>query len=279
MKGCPMRCIWCHNPEGINPQFQIMWIENKCKTCGQCVENCPNEAITATDDGLITDPKKCRVCGQCIEACLYNAREISGRSITVEEAVNTVKRDMIFYKKSGGGITISGGEPCLQWEFTRDFLKCCKALEIHTALDTCGFIKTEILEKILDFTDLVLYDLKLADKSLHRKYTGVDFDLVVDNAERISRLQIPMWIRIPIIPGYTDTPENIRDLAAIINGLKSVERVALLPYHRLGETKYKGLGIRYPLEKGLQSPSKEKMEELLKILTDKINPSVTATCS
>lgn len=279
MKGCPMRCLWCHNPEGIHPHFQIMWIESKCKGCGECIENCPNEAIIATDIGLITDLKKCRVCGQCVEVCLWNAREISGRDITVKEAVNTVKRDKIFYNKSGGGVTVSGGEACLQWEFTRDFLKSCKDQGIHTAIDTCGFVKTEILEKVLDYTDLILYDLKLADEDLHRKYTGVDFDLVVNNAKHISRSNVPMWIRIPIIPGYTDFPENIRDLAAIIKELDNVRRIDLLPYHRLGEAKYKGLGMEYPLERGLAPPSKEKMKALLKIIVDRVSPSIIVTCN
>ena len=279
MKGCPMRCIWCHNPEGISPHFQIMWIESKCKGCGECVLNCPNQAIVATDKGLLTDAKKCKVCGQCVGVCLQNAREISGRDITVKEAIDIVKRDQIFYNKSGGGVTVSGGEACLQWEFTRDFFKSCTDLGIHTALDTCGFIRTENLERVLDFTALVLYDFKLADKDLHRKYTGVDLDVVMDNAKHISQLKVPMWLRIPIIPGYTDSPENIRGLAVIIKELDAVERIDLLPYHRLGESKYKGLGMKYPLEEGLSSPSKAKMEELLEIITDLVSPSITVTCN
>jgi pyruvate formate lyase activating enzyme len=255
-----------------------MWIESKCKGCGECVRNCPNQAITATDKGLKLDAKKCKVCGQCIEVCSHNAREISGRDITIEEAVNIAKRDQIFYKKSGGGVTVSGGEACLQWEFTRDFFKGSADLGIHTALDTCGFVRTDILEEVLKFTTLVLYDFKLADKDLHRKYTGADVGLVLENAKHISRLKVPMWLRIPIIPGYTDSLENIRSLADIVKDLDAVERIDLLPYHRLGESKYKGLGIEYPLKEGLSSPSREKMEELLGIITDAVNPCITVTC-
>lgn len=279
MKGCPLSCIWCHNPEGINLDIQMMWIKSKCRGCHQCIENCPEKAIMADSDKLITDPYKCKTCGLCAEICLNNAREISGRNITLEETVNIVKRDEIFYKKSGGGVTVSGGEASLQWEFVRDFLKCCRDLNIQTALDTCGFVKRQILDKILDFCDLVLYDLKLADSLLHKKYTGADLDLILENAHYISGRRIPMWIRIPVVPNYTDTPANIRDIARIIRSLDSVKRVDLLSYHRLGESKYIGLGMKYQMETELAAPSKEKMEELRDIVNKTIDPSIKVTCN
>ena len=279
LKGCPMRCAWCHNPEGLTPTFQVMWLESKCQGCGKCVEICPNAAIAAVESGLVTDPKKCRLCAACVDACLNNAREISGKDITVNEALETVKRDRIFYTKSGGGVTLSGGEACLQWEFARDFFKACKAANIHTALDTCGFVKPGNLNAVLDFSDMVLYDLKVSDPDHHKKYTGVDLELVLSNARCISDLSIPMWIRIPVIPGYTDSSENITGLGAIIRELLAVERVDLLPYHRLGEAKYKGLGLRYPLVEGLASPEKEKMESLSIILSKMLNNSIKITCS
>jgi pyruvate formate lyase activating enzyme len=279
MKGCPMRCAWCHNPEGLSPAFNIMWIESKCQGCRRCVETCPNEAITTNGAGLMTDPGRCRLCGSCVEACLNNSREISGRDISVTQAVDTVKRDKIFYSKSGGGVTISGGEACLQWEFAREFLKACKALDIHTATDTCGFVKRENLASVLEYSDMVLYDLKVADPALHKKYTGVDLALVLENAGYISDLGIPMWIRIPIVPGYTDTPENINGLGAIIKGLSAVVRVDLLSYHRLGEAKYKGLGMIYPMEEGLASPLKSQMEDFSGIIKKMLKTDVVVTCS
>jgi len=265
MKGCPLRCIWCHNPEGLNSYPEIMWYESKCIGCGECVRSCPNKAIIATSKGLITEREKCQSCGKCTEVCPSGAREMVGRFFTVEEVVRDVKKDKIFYDKSGGGVTISGGEPCLQWEFIRDLLRECKNIGIHTALDTSGYVKWEILSKILVFSDLVLYDLKLVDEVKHQEYTGVKSRLIWDNVKKISQLGLPIWIRIPIIPGYTDDVKNIRALAEIIKELENIERIDLLPYHRLGEAKYKRLGLKYPLE-GLEPPSEEEMEEFRKIM-------------
>ncbi|MFO7963790.1 MAG: glycyl-radical enzyme activating protein [Desulfobacterales bacterium] len=279
LKGCPMRCAWCHNPEGLRTTIQVMWIESRCCGCLHCVDACPTKAVSAADNGMLTDTTLCRSCGACVDACLENARQIIGEDITVEQAVNTAKRDAIFYTKSGGGVTLSGGEACLQWEFARDFFIACKRLDMHTALDTCGYIRREHLDAILPYTDLVLYDLKAADPERHKQYTGVDLATVLDNAGHIAGLGIPIWIRIPIIPGYTDNPENIEGLAAIIGALGTVERVDMLSYHRFGEAKYKGLGMNYPLVEGLQPPEKEKMEALCTIITKMLGNGMVVTSS
>jgi pyruvate formate lyase activating enzyme len=276
-KGCSMRCIWCHNPEGIDPGFQVMWVESRCRRCGACIDVCPNGAISVTASGMLTDVGKCTVCGKCMAACLNNAREISGEEITVEEAVEVAGRDRVFYRKSEGGVTASGGEAGLQWEFVRDFFQCCREKEIHTALDTCGFVKPENLKQLLAYTDLVLYDLKHADRQRHRVYTGVDSDLVLKNARVISESAIPMWIRIPVVPGYTDSPDNIRKLSDIIRKLEAVERVDLLPYHRLGEAKYRGLGMDYRMEQGLATPAKQHMARLAEIVVGTVRAGVTVT--
>jgi pyruvate formate lyase activating enzyme len=279
MKGCSMRCAWCHNPEGLNPSCRIMWIESRCQACRRCVVTCPNHAITEANGVLITDVQSCRVCGACVQTCLNNAREVSGRDITVAQALDTAKRDRIFYDKSGGGVTLSGGEASLQWEFAREFFKACKSLKIHTALDTCGSVKTGNLTAILEYTDLVLYDLKVADPGLHRKDTGAELEPVLENARYISGLLIPMWIRIPVIPGYTDSPENIAGLGTVIRELPAVRRVDLLPYHRLGEAKYKGLGMKYPLEEGMGSPEPGKMEALSEIISKMLDKDIMVVCN
>jgi len=265
MKGCPLRCIWCHNPEGLNSYPEIMWYKNKCIGCEECVRNCPNNAIIATSEGLITNRKKCQRCGRCAEVCPSGAREMIGRYFTIEEVMREVKKDKIFYSKSGGGVTVSGGEPCLQWESTKDLLRECKTIGIHTALDTSGYVEWKILYEILIFTDLVLYDLKLVDEVKHQKYTGKKPRLVLDNLKKISQLALPIWIRVPIIPGFTDDVENIRELAEVIKEVKNVERIDLLPYHRLGEAKYKSLGLEYLLD-SLGPISDDKMEKFHKIL-------------
>jgi pyruvate formate lyase activating enzyme len=279
MKGCSMRCAWCHNPEGLNFSCRVMWIESRCQACYRCIAACPNQAIAEADGVLFTDVQRCRVCGACVQTCLNNAREVSGRDITVAQCLDTVKRDRIFYDKSGGGATLSGGEATLQWEFAREFFKACKSLKIHTALDTCGWVKAENLTAILEFTDLVLYDLKVADPLLHRKYTGAGLEPVLENARLVSGLLIPMWIRIPVIPGYTDSTENIAGLGAVIRELPAVRRVDLLPYHRLGEAKYKGLGMKYPLEEGPGSPEPGKMEALSEIISKMLDNDIMVVCN
>ncbi len=274
-----MRCAWCHNPEGLNPRCRVMWIAGRCQACGRCVAACPNQAVFEQDGRLITDVQKCAVCALCVRTCLNNAREISGRDITVTQALDIVKRDRIFYEKSDGGVTLSGGEASLQWKFAREFFKACQSLKIHTALDTCGFVKIKNLMAVLEYTDLVLYDLKVADPVLHRKYTGAELDPVLENARFVSGLSIPMWIRIPVIPGYTDSPENIEGLCAVIRTLPAVRRVDLLPYHRMGEAKYKGLGMTYPLEEGLASPSPGKMLALSEIVSKVLGKDIMVVCT
>jgi len=264
-KGCPLKCIWCHNPEGIGFYPEIMWDEDKCIRCGECIKKCPNKAIKIINNYLITDKKMCSGCGRCVDVCPVGTRELVGKYITLREIVNEVKKDKIFYDKSGGGVTVSGGEPCLQWEFTRDLLRECKNLGIHTALDTSGYVEWSALEEILVFTDLVLYDLKLADEIEHKKYTGVKNQLILSNIKKVSKQGVPIWIRIPIIPRCTDSIENIMALKEIIKKLNNVEKIDLLVYHTLGVAKYKRLGLKYLLEESEQILDK-KMEEFRKIL-------------
>jgi pyruvate formate lyase activating enzyme len=261
MKGCPLHCLWCHNVEGISTSPEIVWHDTKCIGCLSCIEACPNHAITQTPQGLVTDRKKCRACGKCAEGCAARARELIGKRVTVEEVFNEVSKDRVFYETSGGGVTASGGEPTLQPDFVRELLAGCKSSGIQTALDTCGYVIWKTLKEILRYTDLVLYDLKLTNQEEHREYTGVRSELIWENARKIAESGKPMWVRTPVIPSYTDSVENIRAIADLCAKLGNVERLDLLPYHSLGEPKYKKLGLKYALQ-GLQPPEKNAMERL-----------------
>nr|MDO8100773.1 glycyl-radical enzyme activating protein [Candidatus Njordarchaeota archaeon] len=261
MKGCPLHCLWCHNVEGINPDPEVVWHDNKCIGCLSCVEACPKQAIIKTSERLVTDKDKCDACGKCAEVCTAKARELIGQRVTTDELFNEVLKDKVFYETSNGGVTASGGEPTMQADFVSELFSKCKSSEIHTALDTCGHAKWDTLERVLGYTDLVLYDLKEIDLQKHKKYTGVSPELIWENAKKIARIGKPMWIRTPIIPGYTDSTENVREIAELCMKLGNVERLDLLPYHRFGEPKYKKLDLKYALE-GLKPPSDEVMEKL-----------------
>jgi pyruvate formate lyase activating enzyme len=264
MKGCPLHCLWCHNVEGINTDPEIVWHDTKCIGCLSCLKTCPNHAIIKTPEGLVTDRKKCKACGKCAEACTSKARELIGKRVTVEEVFNEVLKDKVFYETSNGGVTASGGEPTMQPDFVRELFLKCKSSGMHTALDTCGYVSWKTLESILNCTDLVLYDLKLMNSERHHSCTGVVPELIWDNARRIAKLGKPVWVRTPIIPGYTDSLENIKGIAELCLKLGNVERLDLLPYHRFGEPKYKKLGLKYALE-GLQPPGKDEMERLKQV--------------
>jgi pyruvate formate lyase activating enzyme len=264
MKGCPLRCLWCHNVEGINPKPEIVWHEAKCIGCLSCIEACPTQAIVKTSEGLVTDRKKCTACGKCAEVCAAKSRELIGRTVTVEDVFNEVLKDNVFYETSGGGVTASGGEPTMQSDFVAELFSKCRTAGIPTALDTSGYVKWEALESILKFTDLVLYDLKELETESHQKHTGVNPVLIWENARKIAGLGKPMWVRTPIVPGYTDSEENIQKIAGLCVNLGNVARLDLLPYHRLGEPKYKTLSLDYKL-KGLQPPTREHMERLKEI--------------
>jgi pyruvate formate lyase activating enzyme len=247
LKGCPLRCLWCANPESISPVPQLFYLENLCTRCYRCVEACPNKATTKTPEGAIAINRSlCKACGKCVEVCPNKARQISGNLMTVDEVLEEVKKDALFYQNSGGGVTFSGGEPTQQPEFLWHLLKRSQESGIQTALDTSGFVKPEILKRVLEHTDLVLYDIKHMDPAKHKELTGVDNRLILENAKMIATMGKPMIIRVPLIPGHNDSKENSLALAEFMLSL-GLKRVDLLPYHSLGKIKYQRLGMEYKL--------------------------------
>ncbi|WP_287155444.1 glycyl-radical enzyme activating protein [Candidatus Solincola tengchongensis] len=248
LKGCPMRCPWCHNPEGLDRRPQLVWYDVRCIGARDCLRACPHGALTLTPEGMVIDRERCDACGLCEEACPAAALEVIGRVRTVEEVAAEALRDRVFYEKSGGGVTLSGGEPALQAEFSRGLMEALKEEGIHLALDTCGGVAWERLEPLVELADMVLYDLKIMDPEAHREYTGVPLELVLENARRVTKRGKTMWVRTPVIPGYTDDEENVRRIARFIcDELPTVERYDLLAFNNTCDAKYRRLDLIFSL--------------------------------
>lgn len=267
MKGCPLHCSWCHNPEGLRAGLEVIWYEERCIGCGDCIEGCASRAISRERGGLLPDVTRCRICGRCVEICPAGARELSGRVYRVGEVMSEVERDRVFYEISGGGITVSGGEPLSQPLFVSQLLQQCQTAGIHTALDTSGYAPWVTLEGLLENTDLLLYDLKHPGKDFHQDHCGVDPAIIFDNLTRLAEVKVPIWIRIPLIPGFNNQRETLRAMAQMVRPLRGLQRIDLLPYHRLARDKYRRLGMTYRLA-DMEEPSAEMMEEARQVLRD-----------
>jgi len=264
LKGCPLRCIWCCNPEGQEGYLEIKLIASKCNGCGSCVEICSRKSISLnlgqTGDKIQIDRKLCTNCGKCIDVCFTGALEYFGKYMSVDEVFNIVKKDEVFYNTSGGGVTIGGGEPTFQPFFTYALLKKCQEHHIHAAIDTCGYILNSEGYKVLEEADLLLYDIKGMDTEEHLKNTGVSNEPILKNLKRLAATGKPIIIRMPIVPGHNDSAQNIKDTAEFLSRLKSIERVDLLSYHKYGTVKYGQLGRIYKLN--VQPPSPEYMNSI-----------------
>ena len=257
MKGCGLRCAWCHNPEGLHPEPVLMWHDARCIGARDCLRVCPRDALDLTPQGMQIDRTRCDICGRCSQACPAAALELIGRTWSVDELLAEILKDQVFYETSGGGVTFSGGEPMLQADFLAELLPRCRQVDIHVALDTCGAVPWRQYERILPYVDLVLLDLKLMDGERHRLATGVDNVLILENSRRLADAGIPLWVRTPVIPGYTADAANIADIGAFIHAsLPTVKRWDLLAYTNLGRPKYRRLGLAYALERAPCSPSK-----------------------
>ena len=246
LKGCPLRCKWCSNPESINPYPEIFFRIDKCDQCGKCLDVCTPHAITIFEDSIEIDRNKCNLCMKCEVVCSFGAINHIGRRANINEVVSEVMRDELFYNNSGGGVTISGGEPLYQIDFTLNLLKEFKKRSIHTTIDTTGYAKWEDLEKILDYIDLILFDIKHLDNEIHQKGTGVKNGLILNNLERILKKKLKVWIRVPVIPDFNNSKGYMRELGKFLSE-KPIEKVSLLKYHEWGKHKYEYLDRTYPL--------------------------------
>ena len=261
-KGCPLGCLWCSNPELIRFKPDLLYTREKCARCGTCIEACPRKALSFGEDGfIVVDRALCDGCGDCVAVCPNDALELIGKTVTIDEICTELLKDFIFYQTSSGGVTFSGGEPLWQSGFMAQVARRMKAEGIHTALDTAGDVGWCHFEEVLNFIDLVLLDIKFADRDLHRRYTGRDNDLILANAQLLSQKGIPMHIRLVMIPGINDSETQIRERMEIVRSLRSVEQIDILPYHRFGAGKYARLGLEYPLM-DLEEYSPEKIAEM-----------------
>ena len=265
LKGCPMSCWWCHNPESVSPRREIAIRLVRCIRCRTCVDRCPSGAISMTDDGSATRPDLCQLCGECATACPAEAREAVGRSMTVAEVMEEVRRDIPFYDESGGGVTFSGGEPLAQPAFLMDLLDACGRLDIHRAVDTSGHVATDTLLEVAERTDLFLYDLKHMDREVHREYTGVENELILENLRALAGRQAAVRVRIPVIPGINDDRANVERTGAFLKGLPGLCAVDLLPYHDVATSKYGRFGYEHRLGQ-LRSPEAARLREIAAIL-------------
>ncbi|MBN2147325.1 MAG: glycyl-radical enzyme activating protein [Anaerolineales bacterium] len=272
-KGCPLRCAWCHNPEGQSSQPEVMFRAGRCIQCGACLEVCNHGAITP-DTPL--DRQLCQVCGECIKVCYSGARRWVGRWVNIEELLAEIERDRPFYDASGGGVTFSGGEPLAQSDFLLEILRQCRQRGIHTTLDTCGYAPWETFDHLRPYVDLFLYDLKLMDEARHRQYTGVSNEIILQNLAALARQGHRLVVRAPLIAGINDDQDNLGAMADFLAGLPcnhtqghaqgyaAIERVDLAPYHEIGLAKYTSLGRISPLE-GALPPSPARLQEAVEI--------------
>jgi pyruvate formate lyase activating enzyme len=264
-KGCPLACHWCHNPEGIDFKIKILTLTGQCVGCGECVDTCRENALQLTAQGIYRENEQCTACRTCVEICPALAHESTGWQTTTEQLLTEIKKDLPFYDQSGGGVTISGGEPLCQPESLLALLQECGALGINRTVDTSGFSPTDILMRVAEHTELFLFDLKHMDNKQHRQYTGVANDLILHNLQTLSGSGQPVRVRLPLIPGVNDNEKNIRATGSFIAGCKGVQGIDVLPYHPSATTKYKKLGLEFK-GKTFTAPTQEQVSRTVQLL-------------
>lgn len=274
LKGCPLRCRWCGNPESFQPQTQVGVYESQCigvENCGFCLAACSKSALTVRDGKVVAiDRQRCDNCLKCQQLCPSSALKAWGYGMSVEEVMKLVEADRPYYDKSGGGVTISGGESLYQWQFTEAILKCCKEQGIHTCVETALHVKSSVIDRILPLTDLFITDIKQMDDAIHKTYTGVGNQLILENIKKIALSGKPLVVRIPIIPDVNDTEENIDRVGDfLLQELQNkVVQVQFLRFRRLGEEKYQSLGLPYQMSQ--VDPVREEFEARIKTLVKRL---------
>lgn len=268
LKGCSLKCQWCHNPEGRGKKPEMMLYPLRCaEHCDECIGICPKNSLSKKTGSIEIEREKCDCCGECQKICVYEAIKVVGKEMSVEDIINEVEKDMIFFDDSKGGITFSGGEPLLQIDFLEAVLDRLKELAIHTAVDTSGFVSFESLAKVAEKVDIFLFDLKMMDDARHIKYTGVSNRKILRNLKKLSAEKTEISIRIPLIKGVNDDLKNISETAEFVRSLKNIREINLLPYHKGGFEKLRRLGK----EKNgfiFETPSRKRIEEIKKIFKD-----------
>jgi pyruvate formate lyase activating enzyme len=263
-KGCPLSCQWCANPECLSGKPQMGFIENLCADCGKCLDVCTNNAIRRTEGEHRIDYSRCRSCGNCRDQCYYGALVRYGESMTLAEVWDAVRRDKMFYDESGGGVTVSGGEPLLQPAFIRELFELCRRERINTCIETCGYVEPEALLEVIPVTDHFLFDLKHMDSEAHRKHTGQSNRKILKNAALLAEHRANVLFRQPLIPGVNNSMENIEATARFLTSLgRSAARLEIMPFHRMGQSKYRALHILYTME-GLGAADDEQVETVRK---------------
>ena len=265
-KGCPLRCRWCHNPEGISRRLQTVINPGRCIGCGECITHCPQQALSIGSSGIERDGGRCDGCGECVRQCPALAHEQTGWQATVDEVMTEICKDLPFYDQSGGGVTFSGGEPFDQPEFLLALLVACRDLSIHRTIDTSAAVSPELLLAAARVADLMLCDIKHMDSGEHEKYTGIGNERILDNIRLLAASGCELRIRLPLIPGVNDSGDNIAAAIEFIKRLETVRCVDVLPYHRAAEAKYRKLDIDYPGEgiAELVDSSLERAVELIR---------------
>ncbi|MFW6159597.1 MAG: glycyl-radical enzyme activating protein [Acidobacteriota bacterium] len=268
LKGCPLHCPWCHNPEGISPQKEIFLRADKCRPgCRACLDVCPLQALTKTGSVVEINRKTCDGCGLCEEACVYGALEIVGKEMSVEEVLAELEKDRIFFEESEGGVTFSGGEPLAQPEFLHAVLVGCGEKGFHRALDTSGYADFSDFNNIIPHVDLFLYDLKMIDNEKHLCFTGYSNSLILGNLTKLAQKGNQLWIRIPLIKGINDDDSEIKAMGQFLKKIGSIREIQLLPYHKGMAGKWKRLQQEDPSQ-GLESPGEERLNKIVDILTE-----------